>query len=826
VTTSARPRVAGENNRSRRDRARLRLVVTIGVPAVVAIVCLVAAVLTSARRADEASLDRERQLIQQAIADRGTRILREVESVAATSDAKQAIRRDDDPQWVERRIGKWLEDFFDHDVVLVVDGSDRLQYTRFRASGDAGATELAKELAASFGFLRGRRLPSDSLRLIAAPDAVKPGRSAVLIQHLPNGPAIVAAVAVGSDSDLASGNPSAPIVASVKYIDDDMLREIGNRLQLPGLHAIGDAAPALDKEAATIADAKGQTIARFAWQPVRPSGQIAGYVLPFIALAIAGLAVLLGLMVRHMRRSERAIAAGETQLRHLALHDPVCGLPNRIYFGERLETVIDEVRHGGPSAAVFYIDLDHFKDVNDTLGHHIGDELILKVTQRLSRVMRGDDLVARLGGDEFAIITSCTSDSYTLQATAGRIIAAICAPYAIKGHNIIIGASIGIAVIDRRAGDAGDILRYADMALYRAKNEGRNRACIYDAAMDADLSQRKLLEGDLLEAIENEGLKAAYQPIVNASGETMIAVEALARWTHPRAGIISPAEFIPVAEHSGLIIQLGEWMLRRACLDGGNWPGLTVAVNVSPLQFRRSDFVDVVERILKETDFDANRLELELTESTLLGNLETAEQSMLRLKAIGVRFALDDFGTGYSSLLYLRRFPFDKLKIDSSFVRSIETASDAAAIVHAIVSLGRGLGMKVTAEGVENAEQHLFLRAAGVHSMQGYRFGRPAQPPTSTRDWLLPTTTVLAGPTRKSRSRVEPSLALPRCLRSPRARGEMVCRSAARNQGGADGSAENRIGDRSRQWRRQGRGAGAGAGRPCGRARRTARGSA
>jgi len=725
VTTSARPRVAGENNRSRRDRARLRLVVTIGVPAVVAIVCLVAAVLTSARRADEASLDRERQLIQQAIADRGTRILREVESVAATPDATQAIRRDDDPQWVERRIGKWLEDFFDHDVVLVVDGSDRLQYTRFRASGDAGATELAKELAASFGFLRGRRLPSDSLRLIAAPDAVEPGRSAVLIQHLPNGPAIVAAVAVGSDSDLASGNPSAPIVASVKYIDDDMLREIGNRLQLPGLHAIGDAAPALDKEAATIADAKGQTIARFAWQPVRPSGQIAGYVLPFIALAIAGLAVLLGLMVRHMRRSERAIAAGETQLRHLALHDPVCGLPNRIYFGERLETVIDEVRHGGPSAAVFYIDLDHFKDVNDTLGHHIGDELILKVTQRLSRVMRGDDLVARLGGDEFAIITSCTSDSYTLQATAGRIIAAICAPYAIKGHNIIIGASIGIAVIDRRAGDAGDILRYADMALYRAKNEGRNRACIYDAAMDADLSQRKLLEGDLLEAIENEGLKAAYQPIVNASGETMIAVEALARWTHPRAGIISPAEFIPVAEHSGLIIQLGEWMLRRACLDGRNWPGLTVAVNVSPVQFRRSDFVDVVERILKETDFDANRLELELTESTLLGNLETAEQSMLRLKAIGVRFALDDFGTGYSSLLYLRRFPFDKLKIDSSFVRSIETASDAAAIVHAIVSLGRGLGMKVTAEGVENAEQHLFLRAAGVHSMQGYRFGRP-----------------------------------------------------------------------------------------------------
>jgi predicted signal transduction protein with EAL and GGDEF domain len=339
--------------------------------------------------------------------------------------------------------------------------------------------------------------------------------------------------------------------------------------------------------------------------------------------------------------------------------------------------------------------------------------------------MRGDDLVARLGGDEFAIITNCASDSYSLQAIAGRIIAAVCAPYAISGHNIIIGASIGIAVIDRRAGDAGDILRYADMALYRAKNEGRNRACIYDAAMDADLSNRKLLEGDLLDAIKNDGLRAAYQPIVNAAGDAIVGVEALARWTHPTHGEIPPSRFIPIAEHSGLIIELGEWMLRRACLDGRDWPGLSVAVNVSPLQFRRSDFVELVERILTETDFDANRLELELTESTLLGNFETAELSMLRLKAIGVRFALDDFGTGYSSLLYLRRFPFDKLKIDSSFVLSIEKAPDAAAIVHAVVSLGRGLGMKVTAEGVETAEQHLFLRAAGVHSMQGYRFGRP-----------------------------------------------------------------------------------------------------
>jgi len=263
------------------------------------------------------------------------------------------------------------------------------------------------------------------------------------------------------------------------------------------------------------------------------------------------------------------------------------------------------------------------------------------------------------------------------------------------------------------------------MALYRAKNEGRNRACIYDAEMDADMSNRKLVEQDLREAIESGRLQVLYQPIVNASGETVVGVEALARWPHPTRGIISPNDFIPIAEHSGLILELGAWVLRRACLDGMAWPKLTVAVNVSPLQFRQSDFVDMVERILAETGFDPARLELEITESTLIGNVDNAESAMRRLKALGVRLALDDFGTGYSSLHYLRRFPFDKLKIDRSFVLSIEKTADAAAIVHAVVSLGRGLGMKVTAEGVETADQHLFLRAAGVHTMQGFRFGRP-----------------------------------------------------------------------------------------------------
>jgi diguanylate cyclase (GGDEF)-like protein len=727
VPFTALSNIAGDRKRSRWKKARLSLLLPIGTVVAIAIVCVVVAVLTSAQRANEVSLTRERELIQGALIGHGARSLRELEAAAATVRAAEFIRTSHDPEWVDKRA-HWLQSSQGHDVVVIVDGLDHIEYKLLRAGDDASA-DLRGDLTPTLALLRGRlsALPDGVLPVTTTQDLAKPGRSTALIQRFLGRPAMVSAVAVGLDSELEFGNDRAPIVFSVRYIDNAMLAEIAGRRQMTGLHTVTDPTLGLaaGEHAFVLADARGNTIADLAWKPTRPGAQIAGSILPFIAVALGGFVLLIGLMLRYMRRTAEEIRAGESQLRHIALHDPVCGLPNRIYFGDRLEKAINDVRQGGASAAVFYIDLDHFKDVNDTLGHHIGDELILAVTQRLSRIMRGDDLVARLGGDEFAIITQCASDSYSLQAIAGRIISAVCAPYQISGHNIIIGASIGIAAIDRRARDATDILRYADMALYRAKNEGRNRACIYDAAMDADLSNRKLLEGDLLFAIKNDGLAAAYQPIMNASGDTIIGVEALCRWAHPTLGQIPPSQFIPIAEHSGLIVDLGEWMLRRACHDGRAWPGLTIAVNVSPLQFRRSDFVEVIERILTEADFPANRLELELTESTLLGNLETAELSMLRLKAIGVRFALDDFGTGYSSLLYLRRFPFDKLKIDSSFVRSIEKAPDAAAIVHAVVSLGRGLGMKVTAEGVETAEQHLFLRAAGVHQMQGYRFGKP-----------------------------------------------------------------------------------------------------
>ena len=382
---------------------------------------------------------------------------------------------------------------------------------------------------------------------------------------------------------------------SVKFIDSEALAGIAAQLRLTHLRKLDDE-PAPPADLTYELDGpQGHAIARFAWTPKQPGAEIVSSVVPFIAVALAGFALLAAFVLRYMRRTAVAIAAGESRLRHLAMHDPLCGLPNRIFFGERLEAVIEEVRAGSSPAAVFYIDLDHFKDVNDTLGHPVGDELIRNVTLRLSHTLRGDDLVARLGGDEFAVISSIGDDRAKMMAVAQRMIAAICAPYAINRQNIVIGASIGIAVIDRNCGGAADIMRYADMALYRAKNEGRNRACIYDAAMDADLSNRKLLEGDLREAIENDQpASCCTSRSSTRAARPWSASRRFAAGRTRRAAKFRPANSSPPPSTSGLIIELGAWVLRRACLDGKAWPGLSVSVNVSPLQFRRTDFFDTV----------------------------------------------------------------------------------------------------------------------------------------------------------------------------------------------------------------------------------------
>jgi diguanylate cyclase (GGDEF)-like protein len=715
------------------DRARALGAAPIGIVVIVAIICVVVAVLSAAERADDVELQQEQKLLTQAIADRGRRVMRELENVAASNDIVLQLHYNFDPDWVHHLVGLRLSTFFDHEHVFVVDRTNKLTYALLgnQSVDPQRFDSVRSELDRIIGLLRGSVMPNhDEVVLESSADAMtrlsRPLR-AQRLQTFMNRPAIVAGVAANVPGDTMLGRGEATtLVLAVKFIDGQLLSDISARFDLPNLRTISEELAQDGENVTVLSNSAGMPIARFAWMPNRPGGKIVSTVLPFMAIAFGGFALLTGLALRYIRRTAMKLQEGENRLRHLALHDSLSGLPNRTAFGERLAHVIADEERANSVAAVLAIDLDHFKDINDTLGHHIGDGLISVVAQRLVHAVRREDLVARLGGDEFAVITTEAPDAQALERFAERLIAILRAPYTVSGHTLLIGASIGIATIEGKNGDAADVMRRADVALYRAKNEGRSRACIYDADMDADLRERKQLENDLRRAITNDGLSVAYQPIMNANGEKMAGVEALCRWHHPERGNVPPADFIPIAERSELIIPLGEWVLRKACLEAQSWKGLTLAVNVSPLQFRRQDFVEVIERILAETGFDPKRLELELTESTLLGNVDDAEKAMHRLKKHGVRFARDDFGTGYSSLLYLRRFPFDRIKIDRSFVRSIETAADAASIVHAIVSLGRGLGMKVTAEGVENAEQQLFLRAAGVHSMQGYRFGKPS----------------------------------------------------------------------------------------------------
>jgi len=745
------------NNPSGWARARQNGLLPIGIIVAVAILCVVATILGSAKRADDVAAEHERALLIQAFSDRARRVLDEIDIVARSPAVYRNISIAFDPAWIQAHIGDRLRSTVDHNFVIVADSNDGiLHMSTDRDLAHYTTSAIFAQLTPILDELRGRPLQSKQpvWPVVPATDGNR-GRRAALIQDFLGTPAVVAAVAVMDPSPAGeTPNTKGHALIAIRILDEEELAEIAEHANLSHLRRLRIDQVGPGEHVLELRQGNLVPIARFAWTPRRPGAEIISSTLPYVIVALAGFCLLAALIMRFLRTAQDTVTASEDRLRHLAMHDPLSGLPNRIYFGERLEHMIAEVAKGGSPRALFYIDLDHFKDVNDTLGHPVGDELICSVATRLRDTVRDGAVVARLGGDEFALLTTVATDSKTMHAQANRIINGLCAPYAINGQNIVIGASIGIALIDGRVSASADILRHADIALYRAKNEGRNRASIYDEVMEDALASRKSLEADLRIAIETGQISVAYQPVVNSSGEKLVGVEALCRWRHPERGDIPPAEFIPVAENSGLIVPLGEFVLRRACLDGKAWPGITVAVNVSPMQFRRSDFVEVVERTIRETGFDATRLELEVTESTLIGNLDSAELAMFRLKGLGARLALDDFGTGYSSLLYLRRFPFDKLKIDRGFVHSVEEAADAAAIVHAVIGLGRGLGMRVTAEGVETAEQHLFLRAAGVHSLQGYYFGRPG--PAS----VITTRLGLAFPEQRPRPGDRPSLAM------------------------------------------------------------------
>ncbi len=417
----------------------------------------------------------------------------------------------------------------------------------------------------------------------------------------------------------------------------------------------------------------------------------------------------------------------QEELAHMAHHDALTGLPNRLLLQERIKEAVSSAE-GGVKFALLCMDLDRFKNVNDTLGHSFGDELLKEVGNRILGCLRKKDTVARLGGDEFAVLQ--VSDNLPNDATvlASRLCQLLSEPINLGDHQVIVSASVGITIAPDDGLNPDQLIKNADMALYRAKDDGRGVYRFFEPEMDAHMQARCRLERDLRRALEHKEFEVHYQPLIDSETGDVTGFEALLRWPHADGGNVPASEFVPLAEEIGLIMPLGDWVIRKACNDAANWPPhVTVAVNLSPAQFKSQDLVGVVFKALAESGIAAGRLEIEITENALLENTESTLKKLHQLRDMGVRIAMDDFGTGYSSLSYLRSFPFDKIKLDGSFLNDLSETGDATAIVNAVASLSKSLGMVTTAEGVETEEQCARVRAAGYTQMQGFLFS-PALP--------------------------------------------------------------------------------------------------
>jgi len=525
-------------------------------------------------------------------------------------------------------------------------------------------------------------------------------------------------------TDLFAGKPvrssaQAPVLVGLKYLDSIWLARIaanaGHTLVSFATH---------DEPGARLSLPTGETgvSVDLAFAADRPGDRFAGAFGPMLVICAAAFCAL---FVLQIRRIADRLNQSEERARTLASHDPLSGLPNRLYFDTRLDEALAGARERGEHHALIYLDLDRFKEINDSFGHEAGDQMIVRLAQRLRKVIPQNDIFARMGGDEFAILCYNVLGKADVEARARRLVDQFKEPYELGQRKFIATASVGIAMAPEHSTHRSELAQLADIALYRAKHEGRNRYRIFEHSIGEEMRRRRAIEQGLRSAIDDNELYVHYQPIYDSDARRIVAVEALLRWKHPTLGAIEPGLLISVAEERGLILRLGEWVLRRACRDAAAWPTIRVAVNVSPIQFRQRDFGLQVETVLTQTGFDPTRLELELTEGVIVSDADQAESVMTGLRGMGIRMALDDFGTGYSSLIYLRRFPFDKIKIDRSFLESVESTGESVVLIESVVNLGRALGLTVTAEGVETMEQMRLLQAIGCHEMQGFLFSKP-----------------------------------------------------------------------------------------------------
>jgi diguanylate cyclase (GGDEF)-like protein len=699
------------------------LPIALAVPPTILLVAFV--LLPATRESDRVAWERQYRLVAHVLSEQVAKISHDQESVTIWDDAIEKTVFNFDHEWIDINLGVWMYDYFGHDRTFVLNASDSPIYAMVDgASADTSAYRpvraavepLAKELR---DLLRS----SDLGDAAAEPDRFSAADLVIVEQR----PAIASVLPIVSDTGNIEMTPGSEFfLVSIRFLDGSFVDELMRGYLLNGARFAWTNDAERHEAAFPLANAAGEGIGFFIWQPDRPGWHLFTRMAPALALALALTAGIVLVLARRLRRASAELQASEAQAQHLAFHDPLTGLPNRALFVQRLDRALTETRRSGSPTVLLYLDLDRFKNVNDTLGHAAGDELIRVLADRLGAVLRSGDCLARLGGDEFAVVLCDSSSADEISALCERIIAEVSQPFQLLGSAAFVGVSIGVAIAPDCGTDRAEIMRKADIALYRAKLEGRNRFRIFSEEMDIFLQRRREVESELRTALAaGDQLQVVYQPLYAAVTGKLSGVEALLRWTHPKHGSVSPHVFIPIAEESGLIHAIGDFVLREACRAAARWPFGRIAVNVSPVQFRSPRFAVKALDIMRESSVEPKRLEFEITESVLLDNAELSGATFQMLRNAGVRIALDDFGTGYSSLTYLQKLPVDRIKIDRSFVHTLDTDSASDAIVQAMVDLARAVGVEVTAEGVESAEQREFLRRVGCDELQGFLLSRP-----------------------------------------------------------------------------------------------------
>jgi diguanylate cyclase (GGDEF)-like protein len=700
---------------------------------------LVAVIIAASLFMNKSAFTAQSELIDNALDQYVGRVISEQKSIAFWDDAAINLSPEKfNLAWAKVEVGAYLAETYGHkEVYIIGDTGDSIYaFVNGKASGTGAFKRHAHFISPLINDIRAnskkrtyRNREGDFQRQMARYNdliGARAGRAAANIISLDGKISIVSAITIVPSVDMSLAAKSPPILVSILPVDQKIIDRIGASLLIPDLKLVSvvNGRPTYNIKPLFADD--GSIPAELVWKAPTPGRVLLTTILPLVLLAslVAGICVYS--LLKRLMKASADLSAREASAVHQSLHDSLSGLPNRSSFLKATAAALKASGEDGLHNIIAYVDIDRFKDINDTLGHMIGDQLIVQVGEALRQALPPSDHVARLGGDEFAILRRAPFSS-AAQALGDEIKQAVTKTFDLQGHMTKVEASIGVASFASASIDAEMLLRYADIALYDAKDNGRNQVSHFANPMATALEDRYALESDLRDAVAAENIYMLYQPIIDAQSQQISGVEALVRWRHPLRGIVSPADFVPLAEKSGLMPALGALIFKKVFADAARWPMLEMSINLSPAQMRDANLVPMIQALQQEFQMSPTKIVFEITEGVLLEATDHALVTLNALTHLGFKIALDDFGTGYSSLSYLRQFEFHKLKIDRSFVQEVVTKQHSMWIVQAIVALGTGLGMCVVAEGVETETEADIMCNAGCNELQGYYFSKPVE---------------------------------------------------------------------------------------------------